>query len=303
MQFPELIALVGALVTGVGIWIAYDGLVRPRRRTAAQTTYLYEGLEVRLQQNRLPVRAERFLIEGALVGVLLAALSVLAAGAWAAVAPMFLCGFAVIYTVYEGRRDALAMEYNAGVALAAGQISNAWLAQPSISNALESVIVYGHPEVARDFEQARAAMGAGKNLTEAFAPIADRRCSPFLDGLVMALASAERATGDIRGLLEGIADSTREQVEIFKDYIVASANARQEVLWAVFAPWGLILISRLLSAMPGAVGGEGLEVIFASPVGSAMLFAAGLVTLLGYRQMTTAMQQGIVLDRIQTEEA
>ncbi|MBN1283974.1 MAG: type II secretion system F family protein [Anaerolineae bacterium] len=302
MALPELIAIAGALLTGAGIWSVFDTLARPRRRTAAQAAYIYEGLEVHLKRNRLPVSADRFVLEGAIAGALLAGLSVLATGAIGAVLPMFLCGFVVIHSTYEGRRDALAMEYNAGVALAASQISNAWLAQPSLTHAMDAVVTYGHPEVARDFEEARAALSAGKNLADAFSTIADRRRSPFLDGLVMALISADRATGDIRTLLEGIADSTRAQVEIFKDYIVVSAGARQEVLWAVFSPWVLVLASRGMSLMPGAGEGE-LTAVFGSPVGMVGLFVAGMVTLVGYRAMNRAAQQGIVMDRIQTEEA
>ena len=300
----ELVSLAGALLVGGGVWQVFDTLTRPRRRTAAQAAYLYAGLEVRLQRARLPVAADRFAAEGALVGAGLALLSLLATGSPAALLPMFLCGFAVIWATYEGRRDALAMDYNAGVALAASQISNAWLAQPSLGHAMDAVITYGHPEVARDFEAVRAALGAGKNLAEAFAPVADRRRSPFLDGLAMALISADRATGDIRGLLEGIAESTREQVEIFKDYLVASANARSEVLWAVFAPWGLVLVSRLMSLLPGGGGMQGgeLEGVFNTPVGAIMLFAAGWITLAGYVAMQRAIRQGIVMDRILTEE-
>jgi Flp pilus assembly protein TadB len=299
---PEwLIALAAAISVGAGIWFLFESVTRPRRRTAAQAAYIQEGLEVHLSRNRLPVTAERFLTEGAIVGALLAGLSYLATGSVGAVIPMFLCGFVVTNATYEGKRDALAMEYNAGIALAASQISNAWLAQPSISNAMDAVITYGQAEVAADFQEARAALSAGKNIADAFAPIADRRCSPFLDGLVMALISADRATGDIRQLLEGIAESTREQVEVFKDYLVASSSARQEVLWAVFAPWALVLISRGMSIMPGASEGE-LSAVFNSTIGTIMLLVAGTVTLLGYRAMTKAAGRGIVMDRVRTEE-
>ncbi|GAB4462822.1 MAG: hypothetical protein Kow00120_29490 [Anaerolineae bacterium] len=299
-----LVVLAGALSVGAGVWWLFDAFTRPKRRRAAQAAYLYEGLEVRLQRARLPVTADRFLAEGALVGAGLALLSLLATGAVGAVVPMFLCGFVVVWSQYEGKRDARAMDYNAGVALAASQISNAWLAQPSLNHALDAVITYGHPEVAEDFEAARAALGTGKSLAEAFAPVGDRRRSPFFDGLVMALVSADRATGDIRGLLEGIAASTREQVEIFKDFLVASANARQEILWATFAPWALLLVSRLLALLPGGGGVQGgeLEAVFVSPVGAIGLCIAGVVTLAGYLSMQRAVQTGIVLDRILTEE-
>ncbi|MCZ7543360.1 MAG: type II secretion system F family protein [Anaerolineae bacterium] len=272
-------------------------------RTAAQAAYLYAGLEVRLQRARLPVTADRFVTEGALVGAGLALLSLLATWFPRRARPDVPVRVRGDLGHLRGRRDALAMDYNAGVALAASQISNAWLAQPSLGHAMDAVITYGHPEVARDFEAVRAALGAGKNLAEAFTPVADRRRSPFLDGLAMALISADHATGDIRGLLDGIAESTREQVEIFKDYLVASANAPGSALGGVRALGvGAGVAPDGAPARRGRMQGGELEGVFHSPVGAIMLFVAGWITLAGYLAMQRAIRQGIVMDRILTEE-
>ncbi len=292
----------GGLLSGLGLCLVWITLTRPRARRGAayvQTT----GLQHRYRSARLLLSWNEFVTKGAVMGVGLFLLGLIASGNLITGFTLFWGGFVMTFSAAEEARDKFMMAYSRQLERAMASFRSAVRSRMSIDDGLKTAAMYASGPVAEDFGKILAARQANVSRDEAIIPIAEERQSLFLDGFFATIQAAEKiGGGDIGQVLEEQADTIREQISVFEDHLVHSASIRQEAMWALFVPWIIIALLRLLPYLMASLSGippdTAIGDFYASPVGISLLEASALITIYGYWSMTHIMRRGIILGRV-----
>jgi hypothetical protein len=310
-----------ALLGGLGVFGTFYGLTAPPLRLRrAQTDALEAGLQVRLQRAGLGIAPAQFLLRGGLIGAGMAVAAYIASGSIAAGIPFLIGGYAALWAHLEDQRNRDLTRYHRNLATAMNLIVNAWRIIPTLSGALEAVVRYGpgsgdspedEPEensVAADFNQILRALRTGASLRSALQPVADRRQSPIVDGLAIALLTAEEQGATAGDMLERQAQLTRQQVQAFDRALNRQRTARSEVRNGTLGPWAILLFVRLTSSltlmggpMPADTMIPDSRMFFATPIGNLVGFVAGAITIGMYTLSMRIAARGLRLERVPTE--
>ncbi len=296
----SLIALIPALLAGGGVLAVFLGLAGPRRRVVrAQRETLLPGIQVRLDRARLGISASAYILRSLAYGTGFGLLMGLATGAWLTFPVGLVAGFPFVWSRLEDERNERLNRYHKALASAADTIVNSWRVRPSMNRALEAVATYGQPEVARDFEEIRAAVRGGSSLPSALQAVADRRQSPIFDALATALIVAEEQSGEVSTMLARHAASTRQMARIYEETIDEQRGQRNDVMWGVIGPWGVMLLLRLFTIFTGGLG-YGTE-FFETLPGPAAAVLAAVLTVAAYVNSRRTASRGLVVKRVALE--
>ncbi len=304
-----------AALGGLGLFGVFYALAVPRLQVRRAQTEL-AGVQVRLEQAGLNIRAGEFIARGAVYGVILAVLGYFVAG-WGAVLPFLCGGYALLWVGLEDKRNQRINKYHQHLATAMDIIVNAWQIAPSLSGALEAVAKYGpgagvddtpaeEGSVAADFTNLLRALRTGTPLRQALQAVADRRKSPIFDGLAIALLVAEEQGAQAGEMLARQAAITRKQVDAFQEAMSRQKTARSEVRNGTIGPWLILIVVQVLSAgtIMGETGGTMLpstQTFFSEPIGILVALGAAAATIGMYVWAMQMAGRGMLLSRVPTE--
>jgi hypothetical protein len=287
------------LMAGGGVFLIVRGLAGPPRRLRVQRETLLPGIQVRLDKADLGISAGAYLARSLGYGVAFGLIMTLATGSWLVFFAGLVGGFAFVWSRLEDRRNERVNAYNKAVAAAADTIVNSWRSKASVGRALEQVAAYGQGEVAKDFDEILLSVRAGNPLGVALQQVADRRQSSVFDSLAVALLLAAEASGEVTDMLTRQADATRQMAIIYEETIDMQKGQRQDTMWGIVGPWGLLVLIRFGTILTGGVG-YGTE-FFATPLGQIAAVVAAVLTIVAYVHSHRTASRGLVVKRIGLE--
>lgn len=307
------LALIGALAVlgGLGVFSIFYAVAVPRLhfRRAQSATFL-DGIQVNLDQADMGITAPEFGTRGLLLGAILGLLASLAVGVPTPFLPFIAGGYIVLWTQLEDKRNQRINAYHHDLATAMGIIVNSWKVTPSLSRALEAVIMFGPgggdgpnggpavDSVADDFNELLRALRAGTPIREALQALTDRRRSPIFDGLATALLVAEEQGSQAGPMLERQMHITHQQVEVFNEAIGRQKTARNEVRNGTVGPWAILLMMQVMSL----IGVAGVDTTFFKTfTGTVVVLVAAVATVGMYAGAMRIAGRGLILGRVPTE--
>ncbi len=303
-----------AAVGGLGVFSIVSALAIPKahlRRAPARTWT--KGIQVRLNQAQFDVEAPEFLLQGAIRGAVLGAVSALLTSNVLVFIPFFIGGYFFYWVQLEDQRNQRINTYHHALARAMDIIVNSWEITPTLSGALQAVADYGPgsgagPEgapapdsVAADFEEIWRALRTRTPLRQALQRIADRRRSPIFDGLATALLVAEEQGAQARQTLANQANITREQVETFNEALSRQRAKRNEALVGTLGPWLLVGMVRGLNFMVAGTEHAMNVEFFRTPAGILVSLFSAIITVGMYVAAMQTANRGLILSRVPTE--
>jgi Flp pilus assembly protein TadB len=227
-------------------------------------------------------------------------LMMLATGAWLVGVVGLVGGFAFVWSQLEDQRNARLNAYNKALASAADTIVNAWRSKPSINRVLVQVSKYGQGEVAADLQEVHTALRVGTPLAVALQRVADRRQSAVFDSLATALLLAAEASGEVTDMLSRQAGAARQMAKIYEETIDMQKGQRQDTMWGIIGPWGVLILIRFITILTGGVG-YGTE-FFASFWGQGAAVIAALLTVLAYVHSHYTASRGLLIERVGSKQ-
>lgn len=293
----SLLTVLGAALGSLGVFVIFYTLAFPPLDiTRAQPSTLLDGVQVRLQQARLPVTPLKFIAYSLGVGALAGLGAWFVVGTPVVLIPFLLGGFPAYWMYLEDQRNQKMNQYHHDLAVAIGIITNTWHTTPSLTRALEAVVKHGPGagegdllgrgdlrgpgpgSVAADFDDLLRALNAGRSLRDALQVVADRRASSIFDSLSTALLAADESGAQAGAMLERQAGLTRRQVETFNDGLAAQRSGRNEIAVGALGPWAILLLMTCLGRLGGSVGSLGND-FFRTPTGQVAALSAAAVTV------------------------
>jgi hypothetical protein len=294
--------LAGALgvLAGSSVLALVFGLAGPRRRERrVQQATFAPGIQIRLDKARLGVSAAGFLGRSLGMGVVFGALMALATGAWLTFFAGLAGGFAFVWARLEDRRNERLNAYHKALAAAGDTVVNSWRSKPSINRAVDGLARWGQGDVADDFGEVAMSLRTGTPLASALQRIADRRQSHVFDAFATALILAAEKTSEVTEMLTRHARSTRQMSAIYEEMLDLQRGQRQDALWGVIGPWGVLLVLRLGTLFTGGLG-YGTE-FFGTPLGQIVAMAAALLTVVAYVSTNRTAARGMMVERVDPE--
>ncbi|MBN1402819.1 MAG: type II secretion system F family protein [Anaerolineae bacterium] len=284
--------LAGGSVLAIVFGIAGAG--RQERRVQQQT--VLPAIQVRLDKAQLGVSAATYVGRSLLYGVAFGALMAVATGAFLAFFAGLAGGFAFVWARLEDRRNDRLNRYNKALASAADTVVNSWESKPSINRALDAVARWGQGEVADDFGEVVTALRTGTQLSKALQQVADRRQSHVFDAFATALFLAAEQSGEVTDMLARHAESTRQMSAIYEEMLDTQRGQRQDAMWGIVGPWGVLLLLRLGTMFTGGLG-YGTE-FFATPMGQIAALGAAALTVVAYVATNRTAARGMIVNRV-----
>jgi hypothetical protein len=284
--------LAGGSVLAIIFGIAGAG--RQERRSQRQT--ILPAIQVRLDKARLGVSAATYVGRSLLYGSAFGVLMALATGAFLAFFAGLVGGFAFVWARLEDRRNDQLNQYNKALASAADTVVNSWESKPSINRALDAVARWGQGEVADDFGGVVTALRTGTRLSKALQQVADRRQSHVFDAFATALFLAAEQSGEVTDMLTRHAESTRQMSTIYEEMLDMQRGQRQDAMWGIVGPWGVLLLLRLGTIFTGGLG-YGTE-FFATPLGQIAGLVAAALTVVAYVATQRTAARGMMVKRV-----
>ena len=284
--------LAGGSVLAIIFGIAGAG----RQERHAQRQTILPAIQVRLDKAQLGVSAATYVGRSLLYGVAFGALMALATGALLAFFAGLVGGFAFVWARLEDRRNDRLNQYNKALASAADTVVNSWESRPSINRALDAVARWGQGEVAGDFGEVVTALRTGTQLSKALQQVADRRQSHVFDAFATALFLAAEQSGEVTDMLTRHAESTRQMSAIYEEMLDMQRGQRQDAMWGIVGPWGVLLLLRLGTMFTGGLG-YGTE-FFATPLGQVAGLVAAALTVVAYVVTNRTAARGMMVKRV-----
>lgn len=304
------IVILLAALAGLAILAIWFGAVLPpggrRAPLRARVDRRLTPLQRRLDAAQMEVKAGDFVRRGTLLGLALGlGLSVLV-GAVSLFPVGLVAGYLFAWSALERARDLRLSRYTRLLAQACDVIRNSYSVKPSLQKALEAAAIYCSSPVKEDFGELLIAYMQG-DFERAVEALADRRRSIVFDGVANALLRADRAGSGVSDMLARLAISTRENVAAFEDALIAQINARSNVQWGTFGPWGVFAVFRVLSlafSMTNAGGAfGGMTTFFSTPAGNLIALLAALISLWTYLYCDRLARRGLIVRRVKTADA
>jgi hypothetical protein len=294
-----LAGALGFLAAGSVLSIVF-GLAGPRRqeKRVQQRTFA-PGIQVRLDKAQLGVSATSYLARSIGYGIAFGVLMAVATGAFLTFFAGLAGGFAFVWARLEDRRNDRLNTYNKALAAAGDTVVNAWRSKPSINRAVDAVAKWGQGDVGADFGEIATAMRTGIPLARAFQKVADRRQSQVFDSFATALLLAADKSGEVTDMLSRHAESTRQMSNIYEEMLDMQRGQRQDAMWGIIGPWGVLLMLRLGTLLTGGLG-YGTE-FFATPLGQIAGLAAAVLTVVAYVSTHRTAARGMLVKRVYLE--
>jgi len=287
------------LLAGGAVFFIVRGLAGPSRQVRAQRETLLPGIQVRLDKAGLGISAGAYVARSLGFGAAFGLIMALATGSWLVFFAGLAGGFAFVWSRLEDRRNERVNAYNKAVASAADTIVSSWRTKQSLTRSLEQVAAYGQGEVAKDFDEILLFLRAGDPLGVALQQIADRRQSSVFDSLATALLLAAEASGEVTDMLTRQADATRQMAVLYEETVDMQKGQRQDTMWGIIGPWGLLVLIRFGTIFTGGVG-YGTE-FFATPFGQIAAVVCALLTVVAYVHSHRTASRGLVVKRVGLE--
>jgi hypothetical protein len=290
---------LGLLAAGSVLAIVFGiaGAGRQEKRVQRQT--ILPAIQVRLDRAQLGVSAAIYVGRSLLYGLAFGLLMAMATGAFLAFFAGLAGGFAFVWARLEDRRNDRLNQYNKALASAADTLVNSWRSKPSINRSLDAVARWGQGEVAGDFSEVATAIRTGVPLAQALQQVADRRQSHVFDAFATALFLAAEQTGEVTDMLTRHAEATREMSNIYEEMLDTQRGQRQDAMWGIVGPWGVLLLLRLGTMLTGGLG-YGTE-FFATPLGQIAGLAAAALTVVAYVSTNRTAARGMIVERVPLE--
>ena len=290
---------LGLLAAGsvLAIILGIAGAGRQEKRVQQQT--ILPAIQVRLDKAQLGVSATTYVGRSLLYGVAFGALMALATGAFLAFFAGLAGGFAFVWARLEDRRNEQLNQYNKALAAGADTVVNTWRSKPSINRAVEALAQWGQDDVSDDFREVATAMRTGTSLVRALQQVADRRQSHVFDAFATALFLAAEESGEVTDMLTRHAESTRRMSNIYEETLDMQRAQRQDAMWGIVGPWGVLLLLRLGTMFTGGLG-YGTE-FFATPLGQIAGLAAAVLTVVAYVATNRTAARGMLVKRVPLE--
>jgi len=287
--------LAGGSVLAVVFGIAGAG----RREKRVQRQTLLPAIQVRLDRAQLGVSATTYVGRSLLYGVVFGLLMAVATGAFSTFFAGLAGGFAFVWARLEDRRNDRLNQYHKALAAAADTVVNSWESKPSMGRALEAVAQWGQGEVADDFREVATATRTGTSLSKALQQVADRRQSHVFDAFATALFLAAEQSGEVTNMLTRHAEATRQMANIYEETLDTQRGQRQDAMWGIVGPWGVLLLLRLGTIFTGGLG-YGTE-FFATPLGQIAGLMAAALTVVAYVSTNRTAARGMIVKRVPLE--
>lgn len=297
--------IVLSLVLGLSIAILFWGLAARyaagvRALHLRQKALMRHGIQVRLDEAQLDLRAGQFVARSLALGCAIGIGLFFAVGAVVLLPIGMLAGVLITWTELERKRDQRQIEYNQRLASACDTLRNAYLATGSLSNALKAVVDYSQAPVSDDFLLILTAARQGE-FAAGLQTVADKRRSIVFDAVGNALLRAEESSGAVGEMLERLAEATRQNVAAFETAIIQQINARSNVNWGAFGPWMVFGVFRLFTAGFGD-GFLALPEFFTTLTGNLVAGLAGALTIGLHRWCFQLAQRDLAVQRITTSD-
>ncbi len=285
--------MILALLAGAGVFLAFNGITAPRvvrlERPRPEKGPLGR-LQAQLDAAELPVSAGEFL-------TLYLVLAAVAAGAalFLGAPALALAGLivvpALLWQRYESQRDDFLQRYNASLSDCVMLLREGFSATGSLRDALDHTVHNGSDPAAADFREVWAAQSTGKQMTEAFEPVVERRHNPFLRMVAEALALKASEGGDVNEVLEGLENMIRGQVYLRREINAKQAQARLESIVVSLAPVGFFLAMKLLPWMREYESG-----FYSSFLGQIVLAVVIVFSMLAFFLARRLAVRGLTMD-------
>jgi Flp pilus assembly protein TadB len=300
---PEWIVL--SVVLGLSIAILFWGLTARyaggvRALQLRQKSLMRHGIQVRLDEAQLDLRADQFVARSLALGCAVGFGLFFFVGAIVLVPIGLLAGVLVTWTELERKRDQRLIDYNQRLASACDTLRNAYLTTGSLTNALKAVVDYGQQPVSEDFLLILTAARQGE-FAAGLQTVADRRRSIVFDAVANALLRAEESSGAVGEMLERLSEATRQNVAAFETAIIQQINARSNVNWGAFGPWLVFGVFRLFTTGFGD-GFLALPEYFTTLAGNIVAGLAGALTIGLHRWCFRIAQRELSVQRIGTSD-
>jgi len=287
--------LAGGSVLAVVWGIAGAG----RREMRVQRQTLLPAIQVRLDRAQLGVSAATYVGRSLLYGAAFGLLMAVATGAFLPFFAGLVGGFAFVWARLEDRRNDRLNQYHKALAAAADTVVNSWESKPSMGRALEAVARWGQGVVAEDFDEVSLAVRTGTPLSKALQQVADRRQSHVFDAFATALFLAAEQSGEVTNMLTRHAKATRQMANIYEETLDTQRGQRQDAMWGIVGPWGVLLLLRLGTIFTGGLG-YGTE-FFATPLGQIAALVAAALTVVAYVSTNRTAARGMIVKRVPLE--
>jgi hypothetical protein len=294
------LALALGVLAGGSVLAVVAGLAGPRRQARrVQRATFAPGVQVRLDKARLGVSAADYLGRSLALGALFGVLMALATGAWSTFLAGLAGGFAFVWARLEDRRNDRLNAYNKALAAAGDTVVNSWRSKPSINRAIDALARWGQGDVAEDFGEVATSLRTGTPLAQALQKTADRRQNHVFDAFATALILAAEKTSEVTEMLTRHAVSTRRMSSIYEETFDAQRGQRQDALWGVLGPWGVLLLLRLGTLFTGGLG-YGSE-FFGTGLGQIAGLTAAVLTVVAYVSTNRTAARGMMVERVDLE--
>jgi Flp pilus assembly protein TadB len=290
---------LGLLAAGSVLAVVFGVAGAGRRERRVQRETVLAAIQVHLDRAQLGVSAAAYVGRSLLYGIAFGLLMAVATGASLTFFAGLAGGFAFVWAQLEDRRNDRLNRYNKALASAADTVVNSWKSKPSLNRAIEAVATWGQSEVSGDFGEVLTTVRTGTSLTTALQRVADRRQSHVFDAFATALFLAAEQSGEAADMLSRHAESTRQMAMIYEETLDMQRGQRQDALWGVVGPWGVLLLLRLGTMFTGGLG-YGTE-FFATPLGQIAGLAAAALTVVAYISTNRTASRGMIVRRVPLE--
>jgi tight adherence protein B len=263
---PEHVSLPGNAVARSAIGLA---------EWAVQRRGLNTAIDARLEAAGLPLRtAEWGLIHlGSTVGFGLLLL-LLSGGSLPPTMLGLVIGLAgpwAFLIVHQGRRERRFLsQLPDTLLLLAGSLQAGY----SLPQALDTVVRQGEPPMSAEFNRALIENRLGLVVEDALEGIADRMSSRDFSWVVMAIRVQREVGGNLAELLNTVSETLRERERLRRQVRVLSSEGR-------LSGWVLGLLPVVFAAYLVLVRPDYVSVLWTTPLGWLMLFAAGVLLAIG----------------------
>jgi Flp pilus assembly protein TadB len=307
VEVALILSLLGALAMFVIVYAltmpAHPNKT-PRKVDRSKMPSRYPGIQARLDQAQIEVRAEKYVQDSLTLGIPLGLGMALLVGSVLLAPVGVLAGFMFTWSKLERERDVKQIKYFKQLASACDIITNSYSVRPSLTRAMQAAAEFSSTPLKEDFQEMIIGMRQGE-FDAAVQRIADKRRSIVFDSVGNALMRAKDESGQVKDIMEKLAISTRQNVASFEDAISMQVNARSSIAWGTYGPWLIFAVFRVMTLIIALTNEDffaSANSFFATIAGNIVAMVAALISIGLYVYGYRLAQRGLVVRRVVTTD-
>jgi Type II secretion system (T2SS), protein F len=277
----------------------------PRAVNRVQRPTRWPTLQAKLDAAQIEVSADSYVRQSLQLGIPIGIGLFVLVGAIILFPVGVFAGFLFTWSKLEQERDVAQIKYFKQLASACDIITNAYAVRPSLVRSLQSAGEFTASPLREDFQELIIGMRQGE-FELVVERLADKRKSIVFDSVANALIRAKDESGQVKDIMEKLANSTRMNVSAFEEAVSMQLNARSSIRWGTYGPWMIFGVFRgvtLFMAMSGTDAFSSANAFFTQIEGNILTLIAAFISIALYVYGFRLSQRGLVVKRVSGAEA